>query len=53
MDSEQAARAVEFIEPSVVAIPYHWGDIIGKTEDARTFSRLAGKRGKMLVPTTT
>jgi len=50
MDSEQAARAAEFIEPSVVAIPYHWGDIIGKTEDARTFSRLAGKRGRMLVP---
>ena len=36
MDAIEAAEAADFIEPKV-AIPMHWGKIIGTWEDAKEF----------------
>jgi len=40
MTAEEAAKAVEIIKPKV-AIPYHYGAIIGSKEDAEKFRLLA------------
>jgi L-ascorbate metabolism protein UlaG (beta-lactamase superfamily) len=37
MGAEEAAAAVEHIKPGR-AIPYHWGDIVGKHSDAQRFA---------------
>ena len=37
LDAAEAARACEEIAPAA-AIPYHWGDIVGSADDARTFA---------------
>jgi L-ascorbate metabolism protein UlaG (beta-lactamase superfamily) len=39
MDAEEAAEAANVFRPRV-AIPYHWGDIVGSIEDAERFARL-------------
>ncbi len=39
MSAEEAAEAAKIIKPSV-AIPMHWGSIIGSKEDAEEFKRL-------------
>ena len=40
MNANEAARATVVIEPKL-AIPYHWGDIIGSRKDAKEFMKLA------------
>jgi L-ascorbate metabolism protein UlaG (beta-lactamase superfamily) len=47
MDAEEAARAVEHLQPEL-AIPYHWGDIVGTREDAERFARLCGGKARIL-----
>ena len=39
MDAREAAQAAEMIRPKV-AIPIHWGSIVGSYRDAETFSKL-------------
>ena len=41
MDAREAAEAVKAINPGL-AIPIHYGDIVGSIEDARKFKELAG-----------
>jgi L-ascorbate metabolism protein UlaG (beta-lactamase superfamily) len=40
MNSQEAADATTYIEPDV-AVPCHWGDVIGTRSDAETFALLA------------
>ena len=40
MDSKEAAEAAGYIKPKV-AIPYHWGDIVGGRSDAERFAEAA------------
>jgi L-ascorbate metabolism protein UlaG (beta-lactamase superfamily) len=40
MNAEEAAEATKYIKPAL-AIPYHWGEIIGGQEDAEKFAALA------------
>jgi L-ascorbate metabolism protein UlaG (beta-lactamase superfamily) len=47
MDAEEAARAVEHLKPDL-AIPYHWGDIVGERADAERFARLCGGKARIL-----
>ena len=49
MGAEQAAAAVERIKPEK-AIPYHWGDIVGKRSDAERFAELAACEVAVLNP---
>jgi len=39
MDSREAAEAVKKINPSI-AVPMHWGEIVGDENSAKDFSRL-------------
>lgn len=50
MDAEEAATAVEAIKPRR-AIPYHWGDIVGKQSDAERFAKKANCKVTLLKPT--
>jgi L-ascorbate metabolism protein UlaG (beta-lactamase superfamily) len=49
MTAEQAASAVRDIDPKL-AVPIHWGTIVGSREDAERFVRLCGDRGRLLEP---
>lgn len=49
MDAEEAAEAAEAFRPKV-AVPYHWGDIVGSREDAERFARLYGGETRILEP---
>ncbi|MBN2138718.1 MAG: MBL fold metallo-hydrolase [Sedimentisphaerales bacterium] len=49
MNAEEAAEAVGYIEPKL-AVPYHWGDIIGSEADAESFADKAGCEVKVLKP---
>jgi L-ascorbate metabolism protein UlaG (beta-lactamase superfamily) len=49
MDAKAAADAVARINPDL-AIPYHWGDIVGQRADAEAFVALIAPRGKLLEP---
>jgi L-ascorbate metabolism protein UlaG (beta-lactamase superfamily) len=40
MDAVEAAEATQYIKPDL-AIPYHWGQIVGTLADAQTFAQLA------------
>jgi L-ascorbate metabolism protein UlaG (beta-lactamase superfamily) len=40
MDATEAARAVAAIKPKI-AVPMHWGDLIGSRKDADLFASLA------------
>jgi L-ascorbate metabolism protein UlaG (beta-lactamase superfamily) len=40
MDAKEAAEAVEDMKPKK-AVPYHWGDIVGKRKDAEKFAEKA------------
>ena len=40
MNATEAAEATEYIKPDL-AIPYHWGRIVGTLRDAETFAELA------------
>jgi len=44
MDSEQAAKAASIIKPSI-AIPMHYGSIVGTRENAENFVRLCQEKG--------
>ena len=48
MDADEAARAVERINPKV-AIPIHYGDIVGSQRDAERFKQRAPKRVQVAV----
>ena len=37
MDAQEAAQAANEIKPKI-AIPMHWGTIVGQENDAKTFS---------------
>ncbi len=47
MDAEEAARAAAEIEPQV-AVPMHYGKIVGSEADARRFAQLYGGRVEIL-----
>jgi len=47
MTAKESATAVEWIKPKV-AIPMHWGKIVGTNEDAEEFKRLCGCEVKIL-----
>jgi L-ascorbate metabolism protein UlaG (beta-lactamase superfamily) len=44
MTAEEAAKAASIIKPSL-AIPMHWGNIVGTEEDAREFVQLCKEEG--------
>ncbi len=48
MNAEEAAEATRHIKPKL-AIPYHWGDIVGGRSDAEDFVRLAPCEVKILA----
>jgi len=39
MNAQEAAEATGHIKPKL-AIPYHWGDIVGSQSDAEQFANL-------------
>lgn len=49
MNAQEAARAVNTIQPKV-AVPMHWGSIIGSMEDVRAFEAAARVPVKVLQP---
>ncbi len=49
MDVKQAAQATKHIQPEL-AVPYHWGDIVGDIKDAKQFAELAYCKVKVLEP---
>ena len=48
MNAEEAAEAAKHIKPKQ-AIPYHWGDIVGRRSDAERFAELAECEVKVLA----
>ncbi len=40
MNAAEAAQATQYIKPDL-AIPYHWGRVVGTLADAQTFAQLA------------
>jgi L-ascorbate metabolism protein UlaG (beta-lactamase superfamily) len=44
MSAEEAAEAAKIIKPSL-AIPMHWGSIVGSEDDAKEFVELCGEEG--------
>ena len=49
MNAEEAAEAANLIKPKM-AIPYHWGDIVGRQDDAEKFAKSAGCEVKVMKP---
>jgi L-ascorbate metabolism protein UlaG (beta-lactamase superfamily) len=49
MDAAEAAEATKYIMPKL-AIPYHWGDIVGEQSDAEQFAKSAKCETKILIP---
>lgn len=49
MNAEEAAEAAKYFKPAL-AIPYHWGDIVGDRSDADKFAELAECEVKILTP---
>jgi len=49
MNAEEAAEVAKTIKPKI-AIPYHWGDIVGRQSDAEKFAKSAGCEVKVLKP---
>jgi len=49
MDARSAADAVNAFRPKL-AIPYHWGDIVGSADDAQRFANQAQCEVKVLSP---
>lgn len=49
MNAGEAAEAVKYFKPKQ-AVPYHWGDIVGGTSDAKKFSKIAGCEVTVLAP---
>jgi len=49
MSAAEAAEAIGHIKPKL-AVPYHWGDIVGSVSDAESFAEKAGCEVKVLKP---
>jgi L-ascorbate metabolism protein UlaG (beta-lactamase superfamily) len=49
MTAEAAAKAVKDIGPAV-AIPIHWGTIVGSRADAEKFVKLVGEQARLMEP---
>ncbi len=49
MNAEEAAEAAGFIKPEL-AVPYHWGDIVGGRGDADSFAAQAGDKVRVIEP---
>ena len=49
MNAKDAAEATKHINPKM-AIPYHWGDIVGDRSDAEQFAKTAPCDVKVLTP---
>lgn len=49
MNAAEAAEAAGYIKPKL-AVPYHWGDIVGSKSDAQSFAQKAGCEVKVLNP---
>ncbi|KKK80908.1 hypothetical protein LCGC14_2818810, partial [marine sediment metagenome] len=55
LTAAEAAKACEVIGCKI-AIPYHWGDIVGQASDAKTFAqrgarRVCMTRSMLILPT--
>ncbi len=48
MDAIEAAEATQYLQPQL-AIPYHWGEIVGTLKDAQQFARLAACSVKIMA----
>ncbi|MBN1359833.1 MAG: MBL fold metallo-hydrolase [Sedimentisphaerales bacterium] len=48
MTATEAAEATARIQPRL-AVPYHWGEIVGTTSDAARFARLAASNAKVMA----
>lgn len=48
MNAAEAAGATAFIQPQL-AIPYHWGEIVGTLSDAEQFARTAASNAKVMT----
>ncbi len=48
MNAAEAAEATGYIRPDL-AIPYHWGQIVGTLSDAETFVRLAESAAQVMT----
>jgi len=48
MNAKEAAEATEHIKPKL-AVPYHWGDIVGGRSDAEQFAKSAACEVKVLA----
>ncbi len=48
MTAAQAAEATRYVNP-VVAIPYHWGEIVGSLTDAQAFARASACNVKVMA----
>ena len=51
MSPETAAKAANDIDPAI-AIPIHWGTIVGTRADAERFVELVGSKARLMEPTT-
>jgi L-ascorbate metabolism protein UlaG (beta-lactamase superfamily) len=49
MTPEEAAEAARRIQPRM-AVPMHWGEHIGRREDAEEFARLAPGEVRIMAP---
>ena len=48
MNATEAAEATGYIMPTL-AVPYHWGDVVGTLSDAQTFASLAACNVKIMT----
>ena len=49
MDSKEATNAINLIKPKI-AIPYHWGEIVGNRKDAEQFAKISDCDVHILTP---
>ncbi len=49
LDAREAALAVNQLKPKI-AVPYHWGDIVGKRRNADEFAEMAECQTVVLLP---
>ena len=49
MDGKEAARAADIIKPKI-AVPYHYGDIVGSEEDARVLKSNYAGETRIMTP---
>ncbi len=48
MDAAEAAEATKYFQPRL-AVPYHWGEIVGTLTDAQRFAKLAACSVKVMA----